>query len=358
MPGHKTAAALFFAIALSACTHAPPAAPAQEFTVVDPAKAGWNADALAEAASYAQSQKTTGFLIIQNRKVIYEHNWPLPPDAAQFEKNFTYGPAADGALQEDVASQQKSFIAILAGVAADKGLLDVSKPVTAYLGAGWSKASPDQEAKITVLNLMQMNSGLSESFEYEAPAGAKFFYNTPVYATMKPVLEKVSGKSLDALTREWLTDPAGMSDTAWRQRPEIFAKVGNPTGLVTTPRDSAKMGQILLDHGLAASGKRIVSDAWIKAMLAHSPTNPAYGRFWWLNGGDWSLAPGAAPQRKDGPLIPAAPADLVAALGAQDRKVFVVPGRKLIVVRMGQQAPDRDFNQQLWLRVMKAAPPA
>ena len=29
---------------------------------------------------------------------------------------------------------------------------------------------------------------------------------------------------------------------------------------------------------------------------------------------------------------------------------------KLIVVRTGQAAPDRDFNQQLWVRLMKAAP--
>ncbi len=121
MPGHKTAAAFLASVALAACAHTPAATPAHEFTIADPTKAGWNADALADLASYAQSQKTTGFLIIQNRKVIYEHNWPLAADAEQFEKNFTYGPAADGALQEDVASQQKSFIAILAGVASDKG---------------------------------------------------------------------------------------------------------------------------------------------------------------------------------------------------------------------------------------------
>jgi hypothetical protein len=54
-------------------------------------------------------------------------------------------------------------------------------------------------------------------------------------------------------------------------------------------------------------------------------------------------------------LIPAAPADLVAALGAQDRKIYVAPSRRLIVIRTGQTAPDRDFNQQLWLRLMKAA---
>jgi hypothetical protein len=55
-------------------------------------------------------------------------------------------------------------------------------------------------------------------------------------------------------------------------------------------------------------------------------------------------------------MIAAAPADLVAAQGAQDRKLFVVPSMKLVVVRTGQAAPDRDFNQQLWTRLMKAAP--
>jgi hypothetical protein len=36
--------------------------------------------------------------------------------------------------------------------------------------------------------------------------------------------------------------------------------------------------------------------------------------------------------------------------------IIIVPSRKLIVVRTGQAAPDRDFNQQIWLRLMKAAP--
>ena len=58
--------------------------------------------------------------------------------------------------------------------------------------------------------------------------------------------------------------------------------------------------------------------------------------------------------RVAGPLIPAAPADLVAALGALDRKLYVVPSLKLVVVRMGAATPDRGFDQQLWLRLMKA----
>jgi len=329
-------------------------APSEEFSAVDPAKAGWSPLALDELATYVHSQKTTGFLIIQDRKVIYEHNWPLPAEAAGFAANFTHGTDAHGALEEDVASAQKSFVAILAGVAIDKGLLDISKPVSAYVGPGWSKAAPEQEKLITVRNLLEMNSGLSERLAYEAPAGTKFFYNTPAYAIMKPVLEKASGQKLDDLTRVWLTEPASMTDTLWRQRPAVFGDVGNPTGLYTTPRDMAKLGQLVLDEGKAGNGKRVISAAQLAALFQRSPTNPAYGRLWWLNGSSYTLRPAGA--RTENALIPAAPAELVAALGAQDRKIYVVPSRRLIVVRTGQAAPDRGFDQQVWLRVMKAAP--
>jgi CubicO group peptidase (beta-lactamase class C family) len=327
---------------------------AADLPSVDPVKAGWNRAALEEVIAYVQSQKTTGFLIVQDRKVIAEHNWPLPADAKAFAENNTHGTDAHGGLQEDVASAQKSFVALLAAVAIDKGMLDISKPVAFYLGQGWSKAPAEQEGQILVRNLMEMNSGLNDALAFEAAAGTKFYYNTPAYAILKPVLEKASGKKLADLTREWLTEPVGMGDTLWRQRPAVFAGVGNPTGLYTTPRDMAKLGQLILDKGKSADGKRVVSETQVAALLERSPTNPAYGRLWWLNGSDYALLPGRL--RRETALIPAAPADLVAALGALDRKIYVVGSRNLIVVRTGQAAPDRGFDQQVWLRLMKAAP--
>jgi CubicO group peptidase (beta-lactamase class C family) len=353
---HGFLAAVAF-LSFSVCAGVAPSATAQ---AVDPAKAGWNAAALDEVAAYVQSQKTTGFLIIQDRKVIYEHNWPLPPEAATFAANFTHGPDSHGAIAEDVASAQKSFIAFLAGVAIDRKLLDISKPVSAYIGAGWSKATLDQEKAITVRNLLEMSSGLTEPLAYEAPAGTKFFYNTPAYAIMKPVLEKASGKNLDDITRDWLTAPAGMSNTLWRKRPGAFADVGNPTGLYTTPRDMARLGQLVLDKGKAANGKRVISEAQLVVLFQRTTTNPAYGHLWWLNGSAYTLRPGPNAPRSETSLIPAAPADLIAALGAQDRKIYVVPSKKLVVVRTGQAAPDKDpdggFDQQVWLRLIKALP--
>jgi len=346
--------ALFGALVIAGGSVMAGAIPPQSFSAADPGKSGWNAAALDDVAAYVASQKTTGFLIVQNRHVVDEHNWPLPPDAARFGANFTHGTDARGALQEDVASAQKSFVAILAGIAIDRKLLDISKPVSAYIGPGWSKAPPDQERQILVRHLLEMSSGLTEPLAFEAPAGTKFFYNTPAYAFLKPVVEKAAGKSLDAVTRDWLTAPAGMADTLWRQRPAAFGDVGNPTGLYTTPFDMATLGQLVMDSGKAASGARVISEAQLAALFQRSPTNPAYGRLWWLNGSAFSLLPGNA--RTETALIPAAPPDLVAALGAQDRKIYIVRSMRLIVVRTGQAAPDRGFNQQLWVRLMKAAP--
>lgn len=307
--------------------------------------------AMRAVLDYARAQKTTGFLVVRDRKVLAEQNWPAPADAGAFV-SYAYETTPDGALLEDVASQQKSFVALLAAVAADKGLLDVEAPVSALIGPGWSKATPEQERAIRVIHLLTMCSGLGERLDYRAPAGEVFFYNTPAYAILKPVLAAVSKQSLETLTRDWLTAPVGMAHTAWRPRPAAFAGVGNPTGLVTCPRDVAKMGQLVLDGGRAADGRRVVSEAGLRAMFARSPANPAYGRLWWLNGAPHRISPQGA--RIEGPLIAAAPADTVAALGALDRKLYVSPSRKLIVVRMGQAAPDRDFDQQLWQRLVPA----
>jgi CubicO group peptidase (beta-lactamase class C family) len=298
---------------------------------------------------YLRNHNTTGFLIVQDGKVLVEKNWPAPEADRPFSM-FVYGKNQQGALLEDVASQQKSFVSVLVAIAIDKGLIDIDKPVSAYLGAGWSKATPEQEAKIRVIDVLTMSSGLNDKFGYEAPVGTVFYYNTPVYAVSKRIVAAAAKQPLDTITRDWLTAPTGMNETAWRKRPAALASVGNDTGLVTTPRDVAQFGLMILHNGVSKDGKRIVSEANLKAMFTPSTTNPAYGRLWWLNGSAYTMR---AAGRKDGPLVAAAPSDMIAALGAFDRRLYVVPSRKLVVVRTGATAGDNDFDQQLWLRLIK-----
>jgi CubicO group peptidase (beta-lactamase class C family) len=341
---------------LASCAAAPEPR-AAGFPQVPPAAAGatWDSARLGEAIAYVAQKNSTAFLIVQKGAVVAEHRWPAPSGA--FRERFTHGLTAQGDLLEDVASMQKSVVAILAEIAIDKGLLDVSKPMTDYLGAGWSRATPDQERAIRVIHVMQMNTGLDERFAFEAPAGARFFYNTPVYASLKPLLEKVSGLTLDGLTRDWLTGPLGMNDTSWRQRPgELASSSANATGLVTTARDMARIGALVLARGKAPDGRQVVSEQRLAEMFTNSPTNPAYGRLWWLNDGDWAVGAGPAARRSDGPLIPSAPRALFAAQGAMDRKLYIAPALDLVVVRMGADTGDPRFNDLLWHKLSAALP--
>jgi CubicO group peptidase (beta-lactamase class C family) len=344
MPGPLIRLVAAAAIAVSAmAAHAAPAAP-------PPSAREATSPEMKDLLSFLRERRSTGFVVIEDGKTLIDQTWAAPDDDRVFA-NFVYGLSPDGALLEDVASQQKSFVAVLIAVALDKGLIKLDSPVSAYLAPGWSKASPEQEARIRVIDVLTMSSGLDEQFGYVAPPGTVFFYNTPAYAIAKRIVSAAAGQPLDAITRDWLTVPTGMNDTAWRKRPAALASIGNDTGLVTTPHDVARFGEMVLHGGVAENGARVVSRAQIDAMFTRSTANPAYGRLWWLNGSSFTMRSQAG--RRDGQLIPAAPADLVGALGAFDRRLYVVPSRKLVVVRTGAATNDADFDQQLWLRLNK-----
>lgn len=302
-------------------------------------------DAHGPLIEFLRERRTTGFLAIQHGRTIVEANLDPPAVDPAFAM-FAYGEATEGALLEDVASMQKSFVAVLVAIAIDRKLIDPDQPMNTYLGAGWSRATPDQEAAIRVIDILTMTSGLDDRFAYRTPPGTRFHYNTPVYAIAKTMLENASGRSIEQLTREWLTRPLGMSETSWRQRPAALGNVGNATALVTTPRDIARLGEMILRRGLAPSGERVVSEVELRRLFLPSPGNPSYGRLWWLNSGAYAI--GAAGVRREGRLIPGAPADLVAALGFLDRRLYVVPSLGLVVVRTGAAADAPDFDAELW----------
>ena len=101
----------------------------------------------------------------------------------------------------------------------------------------------------------------------------------------------------------------------------------------------------------------IADSAYLVAMLSPSQRlNPAYGFLWWINGQDFSLGAGAGTRRLDGPLIPAAPDDLVAMQGALDRKLYLVPSLDLVVVRLGAagSSDNVNFNNAFWTALMAA----
>ena len=65
-------------------------------------------------------------------------------------------------------------------------------------------------------------------------------------------------------------------------------------------------------------------------------------------------------RRSDRPLIPAAPREMVSALGALDRKLYIVPSQGLVVVRLGNIAhpastpASKSFDEEFWRRLSSA----
>lgn len=130
-------------------------------------------------------------------------------------------------------------------------------------------------------------------------------------------------------------------------------------GLRLTPRDLARFGLLALADGHWGA-RRVVPEAYVGSALASSQRmNPSYGLLWWLNGKASHQLPGLAPRPIAGPIIPSAPPDTVAALGAGDQKIYVVPSLRLVVVRQGYRASapgELEFDEEWWRVLRRAAP--
>jgi CubicO group peptidase (beta-lactamase class C family) len=246
----------------------------------------------------------------------------------------------DGRMRHDVASAQKSVVALLVGVAADLGLLAFDDAVGVHLGSGWSRASADHEDAVTLRHLLSMTSGLDDGLEAFAPPGAAWRYGLgPTWHLLKRVMVAASGLPLQQLTDEWLAAPLGLTDSVWEPRPGMHYLDGQPfEALSTTGRDLAAVGELVLRAGRWGDDQLLSAERIGEILTPSSALNPAYGLLWWLNGRSPMRVPGV-PEPIDQVLLPHAPADTVAMLGALGQFCHVVPSLDAVVVRLGSAVP-------------------
>jgi len=312
---------------------------------VGAASLGWNVTRLNEAVAYAGQNNSTAFIILHKGRIVSETYW----------KGWNNSSAAV------IASATKSITATLYGLMQQRGQLSIGEPVWKYLGKGWSKAPGTKEDLILVRHLLSMTSGLDDSLRYVADAGTRWYYGNAAYHQSLHLLDKVSGKSRDALTQELLGSRIGLQHTRWR----IDSAAGINT-LISSGRDMARFGLFILSKG-AWAGEKILGDtAYFKAMTNTSqPLNLSYGYLWWLNGKSSFMLPsgddGATSPVYNRTFIPAAPPDLIAALGRGDKKIYVVPSKDLVIIRHGPEtgtfvAALSSFDNQLWERLAAAIP--
>jgi CubicO group peptidase (beta-lactamase class C family) len=133
---------------------------------------------------------------------------------------------------------------------------------------------------------------------------------------------------------------------------------GQPANaLEMSARDMARVGLVVMADGKWAD-KTLVPSSYLATALAPSQTlNPSYGLLFWLNGQSSALLPPSKPVA--GMLMPSAPADVVAALGAADQKIYVSKSKRLVVTRQGAKASEgaqalSTWDDDLWKRIMAA----
>ena len=327
----------------------------EPWETVDPAEAGWDAERLEAALALAGKRNSTGVVILHRGRILAERHWTLDSPSRR-HVNGSHGRDTAGGALEDVASVQKSVVAVLVGLAQGRGLLTLDDPVTDHAGR-WTEATEEQERAVTIRHLMAMTTGLTPALEYDAAPGSRWLYNTPAYHHLLRIVAAAAGLDRNEVTREWLTGRLGMGDSRWEPRP--WADSAIATGFATTARDLARFGLLILAGGTWDGGTVIADTEYLAEMLGPSqPLNPSYGLLWWTNGQTSSMSWAIPPVTTAGTLIPAAPDDLVAAQGARDRKLYVVPSLDLVVSRLGDNGSldGSSFNDAFWARLMEAAP--
>jgi len=256
-------------------------------------------------------------------------------------------------------SMTKSVTATLFGILQKEGKLIINDKAPIE---SWQE---DERADITINNLLQMNSGLAWEENYEkisdvtkmlflADDMAKIQEEKKMIGKPNETWNYSSGTSnlLSGILRKhfdthqqyldfWysaLIDKIGMHSMVIEA--DMGGNyVGSSYGWATT-RDWAKFGLLYLHNG-NWNDEQLFDEAWVDYVT--TPTNGSigeYGGHFWLNaGGKYSDAP----------------KDLYSANGYQGQRVFIIPSKDLVIVRMGLTNDDNAFDFNTFLKEIIAS---
>jgi len=300
---------------------------------------GWNVNSVQALKEYLAQKNTKSFIILVNGKIVMEEYFDGHTPTTTWEWN----------------SAGKTLISVATGIAQQENLLNINNQVSQYLGKGWTNEPVEKENLITIKNLISMTTGIKTTqlvakrkLKYDADAGNKWSYNN-VFQKQMDVISAASNQDFENYFNTKLKDKLGM-DGYWKNG--IIFKIYH-----SNTRSMARFGLMALNKG-KWNDEQIVNEAFFNESITSSQNiNPAYGYFWWLNGKTSYMVPGGQ-KVYNGKLVPNAPADMYAAMGAADNRIYVIPSKKMVIVRMGKSSDPRNrnfavsgFDNDLWAKI-------
>ncbi|MBG6111516.1 CubicO group peptidase (beta-lactamase class C family) [Flavobacterium sp. CG_9.10] len=304
------------------------------------ASLGWKQAAVQPLLDYLELKHSKGFIILVNGRIVLE--------------NYFSGHSAS--TNWYWASAGKTLTSTVTGIAQQENLININNKVSQYIGTGWTSETLAQENLITCKNLLTMTSGIEDiangdavspaSLQYKADAGTRWAYHN-VYVKLQDVIAQASGQTWTNYFNAKLRDKIGM-DGAWFQS-------GNNSVYGSTTRSMARFGLLMYNKGKWENNVILNETYFNEATNTSQTINLGYGYLWWLNGkGTYHLPQSQA--TFPGSIIQSAPNDMFMALGKNDQKIYVVPSKNMVVIRMGDAADNvnlalSDFDSVLWQKI-------
>jgi CubicO group peptidase (beta-lactamase class C family) len=285
---------------------------------------------------WAERAFTNAFLVLRDGKIVFEdYRNRMTPETRHIGFSMT-----------------KTITAMLIGQALDRGeIASLDDPASKYVpelaNGGYGKA--------TVRNVLEMRSGadIDERYDFgdnpslaarihetaiirnqarfadfavdvgsRAAPGSAFNYATLDTAVLGWVLEKATGERLEDLMESRIWQPLGAESDGFflADGPPGGGRALNGMGFNATLRDFARLGQLLLDGGVA-NGTRVLPEGWVAQMTAMKPTGeamPGYGFQTWQVDDE----PGA-----------------FAAVGLAGQMIYVHPESRTVIVKLSYHPP-------------------
>mgnify|MGYP001179307025 FL=1 len=306
-----------------------------------PSSLGWNTDSIQTLYDNLELNGTRAYIVLVNGKIVLEKYWG---------KNLFNNAAFDTSTNWYWASAAKTLTSFAVGKAEEDGRLSLTHKTSNYLGLGWTSLSREQEDKITIWHQLTMTTGLDDAtgspdswkpqdLIYKAEAGKRWAYHNAPYTLLDQVVENAVGQDFEPYFNTILRDKIGMDGSwIWSSDNHLF---------LSTARSAARFGNLILNYGVW-DGTRILNKAYVDAMTHKSQEiNQAYGYLWWLNNTNSFRIPQSQVEFP-GSLTPNAPSDMYSALGKNGQYICVVPSKKMVIIRMGDN-PDSALVPFLYL---------
>ncbi|WP_108801646.1 serine hydrolase [Aquimarina sp. Aq107] len=303
----------------------------------------WNINAEQPLYDFLEEKNTKAFIILKNGKIV-------------IEKYFNGATSSDN---NPWYSTGKTLTAFTIGVAQQNGLLNINESSATYLGTQWANITASQEQSITIKNHLTMTTGLDynvsnqnctdfECLTYLNDPNDFWYYHNAAYTILDGIIEGATQVDFKTYYNTTIRDRIGMNGT--------WIRLGFANVYYSNARSMARFGLLNLNKGTWDTDQILTDQNYFTEMTTTSQNlNESYGYLWWLNGKSSFRAP-AFENEFSGELMPDAPDDLIAGLGKDDQKLYVVPSQNLVIVRMGNDAGQAllgpsSFDNDLWVKI-------